>query len=416
MWTSHPSSQRARYLQADPSSAPVSVNSALSAAFVLIPVVSIRQRMLILSEHSESKDSSPASVRLPSILLLTYHCPLTTAHYSPHPILTSLLHCFVVPKASSISATQYFAPIVQRCYEPDDRSALPGEARLTRVAVGRWEPKLNLMGTLNRKELDNLERRELQLTILAAVFVLVLASGLTAFMYPLVFLHPIGNKWTLRVAFFGFCALSLLFVGYLLDRQRTVRKLKDQILAELDRNVTLQHQASVDLLQSMPNKDHFWDRLTMEFRRAMTMQKTLSLLLVKAKPESASAKVDRLTVAIENDASSEAWSDAAKAMSRKLRPTDSIYRLSTDLFALVLPETDVLNAKRIAIRLQEELQSVRAKHNLSFDITAHNYPEHVKSSHELEDIVKSLLPAQDEWAAPVPAAKVPVAKIPAGKI
>ncbi len=75
------------------------------------------------------------------------------------------------------------------------------------------------------------------------------------------------------------------------------------------------------------------------------MQKTISLLLVKAKPASASAKVDRLTVAGENDESSEAWSDAAKAMSRKLRPTDSVYRLSTDLFALVLPETDVLNAK-----------------------------------------------------------------------
>jgi diguanylate cyclase (GGDEF)-like protein len=258
------------------------------------------------------------------------------------------------------------------------------------------------MATLNRPELDNLERRELQLTILAAAFVLVQAAGLAVFMYPLVFLHPIGNKWTLRVAFFGFCVLTLLFVGYLLDRQRTVSKLKEQILAELERNVTLQHQASVDLLQSMPNKDHFWDRLTMEYRRAMTMQKTLSLLLVKAKPASASAK---------NDGSSEAWSDAAKAMSSKLRPTDSIYRLSTDLFALVLPETDVLNAKRIAVRLQEELQSVRAKHNLSFDISAHNYPEHVKSSHELEDIVKSLLPAQDEWALPVPAAKVPVGKV-----
>ena len=135
------------------------------------------------------------------------------------------------------------------------------------------------------------------------------------------------------------------------------------------------------------------------------MQKTLSLLLVKAKPASASAK--------NNDESSEAWSEAAKAMSRKLRPTDSIYRLSTDLFALVLPETDVLNAKRIAVRLQEELQSVRAKHNLAFDITAHNYPEHVKSSHELEDIVKSLLPAQDEWAAP---ASAPAEKVPAGKV
>jgi diguanylate cyclase (GGDEF)-like protein len=250
------------------------------------------------------------------------------------------------------------------------------------------------MSILNRTELDRLERRELQLTVLAAVFVLVLASGLAAFMYPLVFLHPIGNKWTLRVAYFGFCALTLLFVGYLLDRQRTVKQLKQHILAELERNVTLQHQASVDLLQSMPDQNHFWDRLTMEYRRAMTMQKTLSLLLVKAKPSNTAEKKDE---------GSEGWSDAAKAMSRKLRPTDSIYRLATDFFALVLPETDSLNAKRVAVRLQEELIEVRAKHGKAFDISVHNYPEHVKSSHELEDIVKSLLPAQEEWDSPVPA-------------
>src|SRR6266571_8829490 len=167
---------------------------------------------------------------------------------------------------------------------------------------------------LNREQLDRLERRELQLTILSVVFVLILAGGLATFMYPLVFLHPIDNKWTLRVAFFGFCALTLLFVGYLLERQRTVRQLKQQLLAELERNVTLQQQASVDLLQSMPDQNYFWDRLMMEYRRAMSMQKTLSLLLVKAKSANASAQ---------NDGSSEAWSDAAKAMSRKLRPTDS---------------------------------------------------------------------------------------------
>src|SRR5260370_27907753 len=259
------------------------------------------------------------------------------------------------------------------------------------------------MGALNRKELDHLERCELQLTILAAVIVLVLAGGLAAFMYPLVFLHPVGNKWTLRVAFFGFCGLTFLFVGYLLERQRTVRQLKQQILTELERNVTLQQQASVDLLHSMPDQNHFWDRLTMEYRRAMTMQKTLSLLLVKAKAASAPAK---------SEPSSEAWSDAAKAMSRKLRPTDSVYRLSVDVFALVLAETDGLNAKRVAVRLQEGLHAVRATHNLAFDITAHNYPEQVSSSHELEEIVKSLLPEQDEWAAPVPA---PVEKVPAGK-
>jgi diguanylate cyclase (GGDEF)-like protein len=250
-----------------------------------------------------------------------------------------------------------------------------------------------MAATLNRAELDRLERRELQLTFLAAVFVLVLAGGLAAFMYPLVFLHPVGNKWTLRVAFFGFCGLTLLFVTYLLERQRTVRQLKQQLLAELERNISLQHQANVDLLHSMPNQDHFWDRLTMEFRRAMTMEKTLSLLLVKAKA-AGPAKPNQ-----DDDA---AWSDAAKAISRKLRPTDSIYRLGPNIFALVLPETDALNAKRIAVRLQEELQEVRTKYAKAFDIVPHNYPQDVQSAHELEDIVKSLLPQQEEWEAPAP--------------
>jgi GGDEF domain-containing protein len=246
------------------------------------------------------------------------------------------------------------------------------------------------MATINREELDRLERRELQLTIVAAVFVFVLASGLAVFMYPMVFVHPdTANKWTLRVAFFGFCVLTLLFIGYLLERQRTVRKLKQQILEELERNIELRLQASADLLQTMPDINHFWDRLTMDYRRAMTMQRTLTLLLVKAKLGAATDPTSAL-------------GDAAKAMSRKLRPTDSIYHLAPDLFGLVLPETDTLNGKRIAVRLQEELQSVRAKHGGTFETSVHNYPEHVQSSHELEDIVKSMLPVKDEYAVPAP--------------
>jgi GGDEF domain-containing protein len=248
------------------------------------------------------------------------------------------------------------------------------------------------MITLDRDALEKLERRELQLTVLSIIFVLVLAGGLAAFMYPLVFIHPLGNKWTLRVAFSGFCALTLLFVGYLFEHQRTVRNLKQHLLAELERNVTLQQQASVDLLQSMPNANYFWDRLTMEYRRAMTMQKTISLILAKAKGGGA----------LQNEENSQAWSDAAKALTRKLRPSDSIYRLSPDLFAIVLPETDLGNAKRIAVRLQEGLQEVRTRHGKTFDITVHNYPEHVKSARELEEIVKTLLPAEEEWSSPVP--------------
>jgi GGDEF domain-containing protein len=84
-------------------------------------------------------------------------------------------------------------------------------------------------------------------------------------------------------------------------------------------------------------------------------------------------------------------------MFKRLRPNDSIYRLAEDLFGIVLPEADTLNAKRIAFRLQEELQNVRARYGSSFDLNVYNYPDQVKSSHELEDIVKSMLPEQEEW-------------------
>jgi GGDEF domain-containing protein len=257
---------------------------------------------------------------------------------------------------------------------------------VTLATLGR-----RIMSKLNRADLDQLEKRELQLTILAGVFVLVLATGLAAFMYPLVFVHPEGNKWTLRVAFFGFIGLTLLFVGYLVDRQRMVGNLKQHLLQELERNVELRLQANVDLLHSMPDINHFWDRLTMEVRRAAVTEKKLSLLLVSAKPP-AGAKPGSVDPA--------SFGAVAKAMSRKLRPTDSIYRLATELFGLVLAETEPANAQRVALRLQEEMQEVRAKFGGIYDINCYHYPEQVQSAHELEDIVKSMLPEEHGWPAP----------------
>jgi len=246
---------------------------------------------------------------------------------------------------------------------------------------------------LNKEELEKLERRGLQVTILSVVFVLVLAGGLAAFMYPIVFVHPEGSKWTLRVAFFGFCGLTLLFVSYLLDRQKTLRQLKQQLLAEVERNIALKHQANVDLLGSMPDANQFWDRLTMEFRRAKTMQKTLSLVLLKVNKATSGKNPDMTAVG----------SACAKAMSRRLRPSDSIFHLSQDLFSVVLPETDHLNGKRVAVRLQDELQNARAAFGVVFELSVYNYPEDVVSAHEMEDLVKSLLPEQQPWNAAVPA-------------
>jgi GGDEF domain-containing protein len=241
---------------------------------------------------------------------------------------------------------------------------------------------------LNRQDLDHLERRELHLTILAAGFVLIQAIGLAAFMYPSVFDHPEDpRKWTLRVAFVGFCVLTLLFVGYLLDRQRTVRKLKQEVLLEIERNIELRQQANVDLLESMPDIHHFWDRLTMEVRRALNDQHSLALLLVQSNAPKNSAKDQNVV-----------WGDAAKALSRKLRATDSIYRLSPELIGLILPEANSEDAALILFRLEEELKAVRSKHGIVFKLHVYNYPADVQSAHELTDIVKGFLPDNSEWA------------------
>jgi GGDEF domain-containing protein len=248
---------------------------------------------------------------------------------------------------------------------------------------------------VDRAELDRLERHELHLTILSAVIVLVLAGGVALLMYPLVFVHPDpANKWNPRFGFIGFCALSLLFVGYLLDRHRTVRKLKQSLLEELARNLELRDQGNADLLHTIPDLNHLMDRLVMEFRRASSMQQTLSLVVAQVAlksgaPESAEGRA--------------ALGEAARAMSKKLRASDSIYMFGPGLFGLVLPGADSSQARTLASRLTQVLAAVGSTNGFSSEFQVYNFPEDVQSAHELEEAVSSLLPEKQSWLAETPA-------------
>jgi len=241
----------------------------------------------------------------------------------------------------------------------------------------------------NLAELDKVERRERQLTILAAVVVLVMAAGVALLMYPLVFVHPDeAEKLPLRFAFFGFCALSLLVAAYLLDRQRTFRKLKQQLVSELQRNVDLRNQANTDLLHTIPDLNHFQDRLAMDYRRASTMERTLSLLVVKLNLSG--------SVSGSNEESA-SLGEAARVIARNMRPTDSMYLLGPGFFGLVLSDTDTTTATRLAAQLEESLRPIGANYKFSYETFVCNYPDHAKSAHELEQAVFSRLPVQQNW-------------------
>jgi hypothetical protein len=204
----------------------------------------------------------------------------------------------------------------------------------------------------------SLERREMQLILTASFVITVLAGGLVLFMYPVVFSPTLPTNRSLAIALVGFCVLSVLLAGYLIDRQKTIQRLRNQIAEDRMRSSHAQKQASTDLLQALPNFDSFQDRLPMEYRRAVS-----------------------------------ALGDAAKAIYRKLREQDSIYVFTAGYFGAILPGVDVSIARNICARVSEGLvDAAGAANRFTFKMDAFSYPEQVSSAHDLELAVSGLLP------------------------
>ncbi len=232
----------------------------------------------------------------------------------------------------------------------------------------------------------DLDRRELQLTIFACVAIAVLAVGIAVLMYPLVFtqqtLSVPALERTMRMAFYGFCALSLLLSVYLWDRQRVIQHLRREIAADRRRVADGARQASEELLRTMPNFSSFQDRLPMEFRRTSSTTHKLSIIVVNVHLPAGDGTV--------------LLGDAAKVISRRLREQDSIYMLAQTCFCTVLPGADMTQAQAFSVRAHEGLaDAAGAGSRFSFKLEIVNYPEHASTATELEEAVVSLMPADN---------------------
>src|SRR6266478_8656040 len=165
----------------------------------------------------------------------------------------------------------------------------------------------------------------------------------------------------MSIAFFGFCVLSILLAVYLVDRQFTIRRLRQQIGEERKRSSEALKQASADLLATLANFSSFQDQLAMEYRRAAAGKQNLSVLVITTKVHEALS---------EHSQSMSIFGDAAKAISRKLREEDSIYILMYGHFGVILPGVDSLVAKRVSARLVEGLTDAAGASN-RFSLTVH---------------------------------------------
>lgn len=233
------------------------------------------------------------------------------------------------------------------------------------------------MKVFDQIEAATIDRREWHLWLLAATIIFVMSSGLALLMYPTVFSNPvILSGSTLRKAFFGFCAISILLIGYLLDRHWVIRQLRKALAEESQRNLRFRQQASIDLLASLPGFAHFQDRLAMEFRRAANIQKPLSLLTVSLTSSPTLSDPGEVSTA---------FGDAAKALVRRMRVEDSMYLFQTGVFGIIVPGVNAQDAYRLADRLGESLHDASgASNRFSSDLRVINYPEHVEGAREME--------------------------------
>ena len=248
------------------------------------------------------------------------------------------------------------------------------------------------MRLFDNVQFGNLERRILQLSILASGAILILGAGAVSFMYPAVFgAGAFLPDSVFRNAFYGFCGLSVLLSAYIVERQVTIVRLRRQ-LAENHMNFTdSQRQATQELLAAMPNLKTFQDRLPDAFRRTVASQERLSVMLVMLQlPGDYALHSEQV----------EAFGDAAAAATRairKLRNEDTVYMLAPSCLAIVLLGVDLDMAEQVSRRVSEGLSyAAGTGYRFYFKIEIVNYPVHGVSAHEIQQAVKATISGETD--------------------
>jgi GGDEF domain-containing protein len=243
------------------------------------------------------------------------------------------------------------------------------------------------MRLFDRVEAESVEQRDFHLAIFSLSVIAILAAGIAILMYPTIASHPVAfSARTSKIFFIGFCGLCTLLLGYLIERQIVVRRLRQEIVQGQARYAELRRQAGRDMLATLSGMNHFQDRLVMEYKRALNGGDSLSIMVVLLSPTAELPDEREVTGAL---------GDAVKAINRRLRREDSLYHFSARAFGIIMPGVNVKDARLTATRLAEGLNDAAgALDRFTSEIKVFNYPQTAATAHELQQAVRSLLPKE----------------------
>ena len=233
----------------------------------------------------------------------------------------------------------------------------------------------------DRIRLQDLERRNWQLWALAIGMILVLSGGLALHMYTLVSTSRFSvSQHAMLQGIIGFCVLATLFVGYLIDRQIVIARLRRELSEEKKHNLERRTQGNKELLQALSGPVEFGDRLALEIQRAANRRLTLSGLNIALEILPGRSNPDEVY---------SAFGEAVKAMMNKLRGEDSIYQFTSGVFGILLPGAGADAAHSIAVRVAGGLnEAMGISRRYSFDIRITTFPDQAKTALEMEHLMR----------------------------
>jgi len=208
------------------------------------------------------------------------------------------------------------------------------------------------------------EKRFLWTTIVFLIVVCVPLSMLT-------------NDW---VRFLAFAVKSVFLAGLAMFLQHRIQEIGKQVFRMIhelqERNAELSQKASCDPLTGMANRRAFDVRYQEEWTRARRYRQHFSLI---------SADIDffkRVNDTYGHDAGDRVLSAVGGLLRTGARPSDFAARMGGEEFLLLLPGTDVEEARAVAERLREGVSSLALGEEFREPVTA---SFGVASSEEIED-------------------------------
>jgi len=212
--------------------------------------------------------------------------------------------------------------------------------------------------------------------------ILILAGGLALHMYALASVTGFAlSQRTMLKGIIGFCVLAILFVGYLIDRQVVIARLRKELDSERFRNREGRARGNKDLLRTLFGPGQFCDRLALELQRAANSKVPLSGLTVSLEVSPDLTDTEEIH---------SAFGEAMKAMMQKLRGEDSIYQFTPGVFGILLPGTGADLARGVAVRVTDALnEAMGISPRYSFDIRITNFPDHAQTAPEMEQLMRA---------------------------